>query len=288
MKNQKTQSKLLIAMSAVILLLVALSATLTFAWFTASQNSTENTGLEFGKLVLNGEGGTGITATGTSGGKVIPGSTLGISGSASISSNIDYFVRANFVVQILNQNAVDISTKAPAVGLPTANQETVTAASNAATEAASYRGIIMNELFASGASANEVLSDYFSGDNWLAATGSNDGFKYYTTKKLAADNALLVFDFSTEASALLEQADYGNAWQGLSLVVTLTIQAIQADHLLAAGNAEIEFETTAGDDQEINGNVLTQAGVNKLATATAWADATVVNNVTNPVAVPNA
>ena len=47
--KQNKQSKLVIALSAVILLLVALSATLTFAYFTANANSN-SASVTFGNL----------------------------------------------------------------------------------------------------------------------------------------------------------------------------------------------------------------------------------------------
>ena len=50
--KQNKQSKVVIALSAVILLLVALSATLTFAYFTANANSN-SASVTFGKLSVN-------------------------------------------------------------------------------------------------------------------------------------------------------------------------------------------------------------------------------------------
>ncbi len=94
--KQKSQSKLVVAMSAVILLLVALSATLTFAYFTAGKESSEAT-INFGHLTLDGDKIT-ISQTET-GVKIVPGDSLKVAGSAKLNNNIDAFYRVKIDVQ---------------------------------------------------------------------------------------------------------------------------------------------------------------------------------------------
>jgi hypothetical protein len=252
MKKQRTQSKLIASLTAIVLLLVALSATLTFAYFTA-QSETTSDSLQFGTLTITqadiqlGSACGSCQALKTN---LTPGCSVTLGGSATIASSIDYYVRANFQVNVTKEN-VNINAE------PTDAIRT-----NGAT---TYQGIILEELFGAGAGTG-IISDYFGDANWLAPTTA-DGYKYYLTKGLgSSQNDLNVFNFNTASNntapmTITFAADkYGNDWQGVNVAISLIFQAVQAEHL--------GITWVAADD--LSEGKLTQSGVNKLAAANAW------------------
>ena len=101
--KQKSQSKLVIAMSAVILLLVALSATLTFAYFTDSKGTTDNQGLKFDTLSLDV---TEAAWTKAASEKetlttLVPGCTVNMGGSVKLTGAAAY-LKVDFTVECEN------------------------------------------------------------------------------------------------------------------------------------------------------------------------------------------
>ena len=89
--KQNKQSKLVVALSAVILLLVALSATLTFAYFTATTGEKSGDAIEFGVLKFNEGSSFSITrdTSDTCTGLFVPGCSVKLSGKAALENSID-------------------------------------------------------------------------------------------------------------------------------------------------------------------------------------------------------
>lgn len=197
--KQKSQSKLVIAMSAVILLLVALSATLTFAYFTSSTNQSDNT-LKFDVLELSLSDGAGFTqASGEHAlDKLVPGCTVNMNGKVTL-TGAKAFLRMK----------IDI----------TATKADVTMTDTAATNA--IAAAIGSVLLAGGETATNKWQQI--GNDW-----------YCVVAQEAGD----VVDF-TGKSFELDKATIGNVWQGATITVKYSFQAVQADHndLAGADNA---------------------------------------------------
>ena len=190
--KQNKQSKLVVALSAVILLLVALSATLTFAYFTDKvDNSTAN--VTFGHLEFK----TGETITAKTVANVVPGDTVDIaSGTAILQHNIDAFYRVGVTIAL------------------TKNNNTVT---NLNSEIDTIKSKVLSALgIALGESNANVEGDYAYG---FAKAG--DSTLSTGTKVLDATNAKVTF----------EAAKYGNEWQDVKIAITINIQAIQAKNV---------------------------------------------------------
>ena len=196
--KQNKQSKLVIALSAVILLLVALSATLTFAYFTA-KDSESSSSITFGKLyvVLGTE--AKVTADHT---PLVPGCSINVTGTEAkllAGSNIEAFVRLQLTIDGL-------------------------------TETTDYTVSGLDE------------------STWVAQGSGADKYYYYvgqgiTDKHIGLANAET--SFSLNDIKININTSVGNTYQGKSVTVTLTVQAIQADHTVIFENGDTTPALTA-------------------------------------------
>ena len=213
--KQNKQSKLVVALSAVILLLVALSATLTFAYFTDKvDNSTAN--VTFGHLKF--KTGENLTVSGNTG-KIVPGDSITINGTATLQHNIDAFYRVGVTIA-LKKNNTNIVTKAESAAnkdTEITNEEVETIKSNVL----SALGIALGENNAS------VKDDYAYG----FAKAGNDTLSTGT----------VVFN-ANNANVNFEAAKYGNKWQDVEIAITINIQAIQAKNV----GTDITLPSTSG------------------------------------------
>ena len=218
MHKQKTQSKIIVAMSIVILALVALSATLTFAYFTAAKNSTSGT-MTFGKIVMDSaaltlsDGDTSGHVTVSSGNitGLVPGCTVGIAGgTVSLGNNVDTYVRFKIEVS--------------AAGVSAANM-TAAFATLVATPASG--GWIPN-----GTAAYDTGT---ASSPWFyVKVAAGDG----TSAALTGAGLPATFQFPTTM---------GNDWQEKVVTFTLTAQAIQAEHLTDGTDAVPNTTVAAGN-----------------------------------------
>lgn len=190
--KQKSQSKLVIAMSAVILLLVALSATLTFAYFTAKTEGSSSS-VTFGHLTLDG-GNFAITETDT---KIVPGDTIHLTGDVSMKNNIDAFYRAKIEVAVENSDTKGIT----------------------ATEIDDIRDAIYAAagLNADTENAKQYTDGFFYG--FVAGKDAN------------VTTPVKILDFTSGSGVTFKAEDYGNKWQDVKITITLTVHAIQAKNL---------------------------------------------------------
>lgn len=235
MKKQNTQSKIIIALSAIVMLLVALSATLTFAWFTANRSATSDT-MTFGKLNMNsitlGLTETEDHLTSTSGIQyLVPGCTVGLSGTVGIVANIDSFVRVRIGVAVSGNAVADATTVRGALtGMPADNIP--------------------------GAAPSDTLDD--NNTLWTSwyyirvAAGNGTG----TAEAL--DLTELSFTFPNTLD---------NTWQNKTVNIKVEAQAIQADHLTSAANATV-ITGSSGD-----GNVTDLEAESAWTTAASQANA---------------
>jgi hypothetical protein len=268
MKNQKTQSKIIVAMSAVILLLVALSATLTFAWFSASQNST-NTSMTFGKLALNAENGFALTGDAHALTEVIPGCTIGIGGTVELSGNINAFVRTQLKVfkldpesgvAALDDNANPAQVEGTAVGEYVKLTETFVDASGDGSPADKYYkilAVVSGYVAVESANVNTpanhtqvIFNKVYDVMNETAGTWiSYGGYMYYKQAVQADDDTVnTVLDFEDAEISLQNTLD--NSWQGEKFAISLGAKAIQAGHLTGDVAETDEFALEAGNDKK--------------------------------------
>jgi hypothetical protein len=242
MKNQKTQSKLIVAMSAVILLLVALSATLTFAWFTAKVTDTEQT-MQFGTLFID-SGNFNITPDQEHViDNIIPGCELTLSGSVTLKGTINSFVRTKFEVLVLKANADAGLAEPPQEandenytffnGKYYLNSQIDSHAVNTTNENANHAQIVFGKIFANfqnDLTGNGVASQAYA---WINHT---DGYSYVNQAILATSQGVKIIDFAdgtNNANNTIKfiEADTDNTWQGQKILVVFGVQAIQAGHL---------------------------------------------------------
>lgn len=251
MKKQKTQSKLIVALTSVILLLVALSATLTFAYFTASQNSS-TANLNFGTLSFDndafeftdGDTAAHLTSSSQTFSNLVPGCTINLGGSLGIKGNIPAFVRIGLSVAVKdadNENAVTVMS---------ASEESTATNYNPDTNSGKAQHIydVLTALI--NTSGNDGVNK-IAGSAWLSHT---DGYLYLNKAVTGAAN-----DGTTQVMSLADKtlafaaANYGNTWKDKIVVITFSADAIQAEHLTSTNGltlAEINALTVGGNGEK--------------------------------------
>jgi hypothetical protein len=269
MKNQKTQSKLIVAMSAVILLLVALSATLTFAYFTSFVASTDDDGFQFGTLSLSADGENGALNLAAAdiahelNGEVTPGCTINLSGSLALTGNLDAFVRTTFKVMVL-KNGYSADTDKLAAAAYGVLEESAQAnytefggnyyLTSKVAQVATEGLATINATNAQNNHAKYIFSlikSQFvtSGEGTLAAAANDwieyQGYSYYKQKVTADPNGLTLLSFANK-SITLDPA-LTNSWQGEKIIVLFGAEAIQANHIAA-----VETEMSGQDSMSEN------------------------------------
>jgi len=274
MKKQKTQSRLLVAMAAVIVLLVALSATLTFAWFTASQNSASQN-MTFGKLALNNDNAFTMTRDNHTDTieYVVPGCEINLAGSIDVLGNITAFVRAQLKVQVFAENAETNKINAAEYNelADTRSEESQLIKSDYVqvgedyylvadySEAINYNGAenisTLSDAQVVFDKINRAMGDHGI-DDWI----SYQGYIYYKEAVTATNQGTNVLSFANK-KIKFNANETGNSWQGKKVVVSLGAQAIQAEHLNGEVAATDTFASEAG------GNV---KAVSDLAGQEAW------------------
>ena len=233
--KQNKQSKLVVALPAVILLLVALSATLTFAYFTA-QKDDSSADVTFGHLAF--KTGESLTVSGNTG-KIVPGDSITINGTATLQHNIDAFYRVGVTIALKKDN-VNIVTKAESSAnkdTEITNEEVLTIKSNVLTALG----------MALGNDNVNVKGDYAYG--FAKANTANDASPNTLTTGTVVFNA-------NNASVSFDAGKYGNKWQDVTITITINIQAIQAKNV----GTNITLPSTSG--------AVTAEILNKIAPAT--------------------
>ena len=201
--KQNKQSKLVIALSAVILLLVALSATLTFAYFTAQHGQTTGSSLNFGTLKINTTNVDSVKFTKTDtceGEKLVPGCTIGTDANIVVLSddtNIGAYIRIKMTV---NNGEATITANDLASGSKWAYAED---------------GVKLGEK----------------------DSNNKDIYLYYT-EKVTKDTEI---DFS--GISFKVSVENGNTLQGKAVTFTLTVEAIQAAHANGGNDIDLSDKT---------------------------------------------
>lgn len=246
MKNQKTQSKIIVAMSAVILLLVALSATLTFAWFTAQANNTQATAtfghLNFGESSLTLADGDASTADHRSAESdpIVPGCKLNLTGNVGVNTNINAFVRIKLAVSLGHIASEQFVAESTAYAASDTNVDDANVA-------------ILAQIVGKILTANTVATGKTA--NWI----KNGDWLYFDTKVTPNDNQqnLITFENST---ITLEGSLIPNTWQDKILKISIDAQAIQADHITYGENVDVPV-TVTGVSAEDETNKITAANL---------------------------
>ncbi len=199
--KQKSQSKLVVAMSAVILLLVALSATLTFAYFTANKESSE-TSISFGQIKITGND---LAIAQVETGKIVPGDSVKVSGSATLESNVNTFYRVKLAAE--------------------------------SSDAGLNLDALINDIFA---------NTYFKGKANMTYNDADKTYYGFIAKNADAQSTAIL-DYGTDgATIIFTAANYDNSWQNVTVTLTITVQAIQADHLTKDYGTDVSAALTAG------------------------------------------
>ena len=210
--KQNKQSKLVIALSAVILLLVALSATLTFAYFTAKQEQTTGSSLNFGTLKIDTSKVEGVKFTKTDsceGAMIVPGCTIGTTAKIVVLSedtNIGAYIRIKMTV----------------------NSEEATITANNLLPGSKWAYAVDNVKLGEKTGTNDT----------------EDVYLYYT-EKVTKDTQI---DFSDISFAV--DVSNGNTLQGKTVTFKLTVEAIQAAHANGGTDIDLTNATTARDKAE--------------------------------------
>lgn len=197
--NQKSQSKVIVAMAGVILLLVALCASFTFAYFTSSDTSTDNQTLTFDTLTVtvndtDGEGklipwavADGEQETLTT---LLPGCKVDMAGTVSL-AGADAYVRITFEAEVAGVSDTELTTAL-------------------ATEFA--------EMFAAQEANGSSWIDVGNGV-WVCIAASSEG---------------TIIDFS-KGQLEISATEIGNDYQGKTLSIGYSVDAIQAAHVTVSG-----------------------------------------------------
>jgi hypothetical protein len=245
MNKQKSQSKVIIALSVVIMLLVALSATLTFAFFSA-QEDAKSASLTFGKLGVNinaynmdlGDAGTVSCSVNT----LVPGCSLVGDGTIQIKNNIDTFLRFRLTM-------TDFTTGGQA---------------GSVAEATAYGMMFGDGVL--GVGLTETDENTFIIGGTAATAGST---KYYYTYIPAGSITTPTTVMSLDRITFTIPTTLGNTYQGATFKIQLEVQAIQAEHLTDGSDPFTAPTLAAG--------AITALG--DLENATAWAEATESNAI---------
>lgn len=261
MKKQNTQSKLIVVLTSVVLLLVALSATLTFAYFTA-HNASSNSTMTFGTLGINDialnltpEASTGVHAGSVDPALAImqPGCTVTLAGDIAITGNIEAFVRIGLNVQV----SAPYGGGDPVVS-NASHYVAVTGQSNINTKT-NFAQVVFNKIYdimrdATSGCANKVATaEWISfydeeevSEEMVPVAGSN--FIYLSKAVKAADVTDGVLLSLAGKTITFEAADFGNQWQGAVVTINITADAIQAEHLSAYSIAANKVFTSSDVD----------------------------------------
>lgn len=228
MKKQNTQSKVIVALTAVVLLLVALSATLTFAYFTATNNAS-STQMQFGTLSLTSPTATAAKADTCTEAttKLVPGCSITVSGGATVEGNIDALMRLRVTAEVYKTKKL--------------NNDNELVNIEQGDEGAAQYALVDNKVVPFGSTGTPfwAVKDETAGENFLtsikaaAPTGWQvSGNYFYSTKLVSGTVAPAEFTSTFATSA----ANLGNDWQGAYVQFKVVAEAIQADHLVNGAN----------------------------------------------------
>lgn len=240
MKKQNTQSKVIVALTAVVLLLVALSATLTFAYFTANSNASSSP-MNFGKLSMNTitlglkENEEHISADSESKTLqyLVPGCEVGLDGKVEVVSNIDSYVRFKVGIKVTGADANVDDAK----------------------DVRSYLSGVPAEWIPSTTAPDNLDGGVLWTAWYYKKVGAGDGSE--------ATTALNIADLSLTFPA----TTMGDTWQNKTVTIQIVAEAIQAEHLMSTDDTPVAIA---------NGTVVasdaTQGSVNvaDLEKAAAW------------------
>ena len=226
MKNVKKQDKTLFALCIGVVFMLIVTAVMSFAYFTARAES-ETQAIQFGVLELDVIDGFELKNEENQNVKIVPGCTIKMAGTIKLTetSNVDAFVRVKPTVTVEKdgKTATDVSADT------------------------------FVELF------NSAL---FSGNGSWKTPETTDGYIYFAGKfsnSNTGTNIVKSFDLSN-ASFELDATKFGNVWQGVTVSIGLTVQALQSAHV---GVDNVADTTTYPNAQSL---------VNAIANIEAWED----------------
>ena len=196
MNKAKKQDKTLLMLCIGVVFMLIVTAVMSFAYFTARAQSETQT-IQFGVLELDPINDFSLTSK-ESHTPIVPGCTINMAGTIKLTtaSNVDAFVRLKPTVTVTKN------------GKPVTNVSADTFVT----------------LF------NEALSK--DNGKWKTPTTA-DGYLYFVGKfSKGATNARIVESFNfTGSSFTIDPTTFGNEWQGVTVSIGLTVQALQSAHV---------------------------------------------------------
>lgn len=230
MKKQNTQSKVIVALTAVVLLLVALSATLTFAYFTATNNAS-STAMTFGTLGLNTATATATQRGTCSAHQLVPGCSIDLNGSVDVTGNVAANMRLIVTAEVYQKSTSGTYFKLD-------NNNKVVEAQEG--DAGAFQAIKTTSATVDSPAA-EILAlvNGATAPGWVKHNGYF--YKDATVTGNATNPTKVAFavNFTTSATAL------GNDWQGAYVQFGITVEAVQAAHL-STDYSEVTSGNVAG------------------------------------------
>ena len=275
--KQNKQSKLVIALSAVILLLVALSATLTFAYFTA-QSTASDADIKFGNLTLTeGNGGTSFGVVQDT--IFQPGDTIIVKGKTVLSSNIDAYYRVKMDVAIYTTYTSASATNNVLVTCANKTDDSSHACNDTCDLGKQLK--LIKDTFFKKMKADGTVSQTDSENTKglqisLTDLAEYNGYYYgLKTKNGNSYSDITIFDYTNVSDSedkgvtiTLDATKFGNWWQDKIVVITVQVDAIQALHLQKTTDGTVT-NLTEGTAKQI-GTSNGQISVVDLASADAW------------------
>ena len=229
MKKAKRQDKTLLMLCIGVVFMLIVTAVMSFAYFTARAQSETQT-IQFGVLELDPVNDFNLTSK-EGHMPIVPGCTINMAGTIKLTdkSNVDAFVRLKPTVTVTKDGVKGTDgQKAKFVAL-------------------------FNDALSAGTESS-----------WLKRNdGTTDDYLYFVGKFSNGEtNARIVekFDF-TGSSFTIDPTTFGNEWQGVTVSIGLTVQAIQASHVDVDDVNSDKYPATADGDQAL---------VNAIANAEAW------------------
>ena len=234
MKKQNTQSKVIVALTAVVLLLVALSATLTFAYFTATKNASSDD-MTFGTLKVDVTGFEADQESGTcSLHELVPGCIIDVGGNVDVGGTVHAFARIKLTatVYLIDENGTSYTVTGSEIA-ETGEGGTPT-----------FKGTKYESGVESPNAADKILglANAATAAGWVA----NGGY-FYSDAAIdpATANGVKAFALKFVTPA----AELGNDWQGAYVEFGVTVEAIQAEHLTGIKATDTIVGENAGENQ---------------------------------------
>ena len=241
MKKAKRQDKTLIMLCIGVVFMLIVTAVMSFAYFTAKAES-ESQQIQFGVLELDPINNFNLTSK-EGHTPIVPGCTINMAGTIKLTkeSNVEAFVRFKPTVTVTKDGT----------------EVTATWANKFAED---FNNALRNtDVWLNNSAKTEDTYLYYAGK-----FTHNSGEISTTNKRIIKEFNFKTFNNGEPISVELKVNEYGNEWQGVTVSIGLTVEAIQSAHVGVDNVNDTNYNNDIGSN---NGD---QALVNDIAEAEAW------------------